>query len=98
MLEALRIHNGQPRFWADDINQLVADFKHNFLDPNFVVSRSAIEMFGQEEAPKAQQQLIGKFGELLRAWPAIRRGAAELRQRGVAVGVTISPAHTGAAR
>jgi hypothetical protein len=76
----------------------LSECRKNLIDKNLTVSRNVVEAFGAEAAPKMQQQLLGELGELLVAWPEIRRGAAELCKNGATVGNTISPNRTSTRR
>jgi hypothetical protein len=82
-LEAmLRRSGGRPAYWADDAGQALAALGE-LLTGRAELPWDLEEAFGAEQAPAVLRRLVGRFGALLRAWPALVEAARRLRARGV---------------
>src|SRR5205823_224229 len=79
----LQQHSGQPAFWAADLRQLLAEVRRALPNPAYTIPYDLSAICGDEDARPRFQRLVGRFGELLQAWPAIVSAARELRARGV---------------
>jgi hypothetical protein len=77
----LQIHEGQPAFWAEHVRRAMEILEGRLL--------SNEPLFLDESPPSnltpalSRQVLVGRFGELVEAWPTLRAAGLELRQRGV---------------
>lgn len=79
----LALHDGKPRYWADDLNMVLSWLNEGFTDKNLFVAADLADLFGVEEARTLLQRLVRRFGELLQAWSGIRDAARALQSRGV---------------
>jgi hypothetical protein len=83
-LEAqLRAFGGLPGFWADDVGRVLVRLRGNLADPGFAVPWDLRSAFGAERAGSLTRRLVGRFGRLLQAWPALVEAAKALRGRGM---------------
>jgi hypothetical protein len=74
-------HPDSPAFWRDDIACCLASLRRAVGDPDFIVPFDFREMGDRDEAARILQRLVLRFGELLRAWPALMSASGELRLR-----------------
>jgi hypothetical protein len=75
----LRLHDSTPRFWAEDVRRMMALLWKATAADEYIVPRDLREGRGADAARRLSQELIGRFGELLEAWPAIVDAARRLR-------------------
>jgi hypothetical protein len=68
-------YGGLPDYWAADVNVCLNSMRQSVGQQNYFVGRDLEDIFGFEEARKMQQVLVGRFGQMLLAWAAIREGA-----------------------
>jgi hypothetical protein len=85
----LQKYGGQPLFWSDDVATYSTALKEVLSKPTYLVPVDLTAAFGVDGARRLMQTLVGKFGELLCHWPAIRDAAAELRKDGHRLGKRI---------
>jgi hypothetical protein len=71
------LHGGQPEDWANDCAEAVAAGMRALTDAPVVVAD--IPAADAEDSFRKFQRLIGRFGRLLAAWPALLEAAADLR-------------------
>ena len=64
----------------------IASLREHFTDPDFGLPDD-LDRSDREAAGEKVKRLIGRFGELLIAWPGIVETAGELRRKGVALAV-----------
>ncbi len=77
----LRAHKGQPPFWAADVRRLLAIYQEALPERGYVVPADLVTAFGHE-ALATLQQMVLRFGRLLRVWPDLVAAARDLRARG----------------
>jgi hypothetical protein len=75
----LRSHDSAPVFWAEDVRRMIALLWKATGEDEYIVPRDLREGRGADAARRLSQELIGRFGELLEAWPAIVDAARRLR-------------------
>ena len=75
----LRLHDSAPDFWAEDVRRMIALLWKATGTDEYIVPRDLREGRGADAARRLSQELIGRFGELLEAWPAIVDAARRLR-------------------
>jgi hypothetical protein len=78
----LQTYGASPRFWADDVKQVIDVMLKSMTTEDYVVPRDLCDVHDVERARRLSQQFIAKFGELLAAWPAIVAAAKRLRKKG----------------
>ncbi|HEU0035574.1 MAG TPA: hypothetical protein VFQ53_33415 [Kofleriaceae bacterium] len=69
--------------WQDDLARYLEIRRAALTDPQFSIVPDSLRGRGDEEA--LVRRLIGRFGELLVAWPALVSAASRLRERGVSL-------------
>jgi hypothetical protein len=74
---------GRPEFWADDVKQLLAALRGTVAGGPPAVPADLSEAFGPGRACELFRRLVGQFGRLLQAWPALVEAARALREQGV---------------
>ncbi|HEY9776430.1 MAG TPA: hypothetical protein V6C81_21900 [Planktothrix sp.] len=79
--QALKTHRGQPDYWAQDLIAHIRSYQQSLTDPSYLISADIIQLFGSNAAMERQRDMVAQFGAFLRAWPALRTAAAELRRR-----------------
>ncbi len=76
-----------PDFWRRDVEDYIAHIQHALTCADFDVP---FDLKKQGEDPDAahhlMRKLVHRYGELLIAWPAITRAAAELAGEGMLAG------------
>jgi hypothetical protein len=78
----LQAHGGQPPYWADDVLRL-RDHLHDVLPrPEYVLPRDLGDGRDDEAVRALTRRLIGAYGGLLEAWPALEDAARALRGQG----------------
>jgi len=77
----LRLHAAAPDFWAEDVRRMIALLWKATGADDYLVPRDLRERRGADAARRLGQELIGRFGELLEAWPTILDAARRLRAR-----------------
>lgn len=78
----LQTYGVSPRFWADDVKQLIELMLKATTAEDYVVPRDLRNGHDVKQARQLSQQLVARFGELLEAWPAIVTAATRLRASG----------------
>jgi hypothetical protein len=78
-------YDGEPAYWAKDVGALIDAIREG------VARRPAppVDLPGSssdDEAWERSKRLVRRFGEVLCAWPYLRRAAAELQASGCAFG------------
>jgi len=85
-LEALlHVHAARAPFWAVDARAHLARTRAAAAREDLHVPRDLAALRGPRGAAAFAQRLIGRFGELLVAWPALVVAARALRAEGVAL-------------
>jgi hypothetical protein len=78
----LRTYGGAPGFWANDVRRMIELMSKASAAEDHLVPRDLRQGRDAGEARRLGQELIGKFGELLVAWPALAAAATRLRVNG----------------
>ena len=84
--QLLARHDHRPDFWADDVVQYLSTLREALPQGHYVVPADLDVAFGTEAAAILMQRLVLKFGQLLGAWPHLRRTALEMRRQGHEIG------------
>jgi len=79
----LQTYGASPRFWSEDVTQMMALMVTAMTREDYVVPRDLRQQCDVEDARRLSQQLVVRFGELLEAWPGIVAAARRLRARGL---------------
>jgi hypothetical protein len=74
-----------PSFWADDIRQMIEQLSKASAAEGYLVPRDLRQGRDAGAARRLSQELVGRFGQLLKAWPTLVAAAACLRIRGCRV-------------
>jgi hypothetical protein len=78
----LRTHDLTPAFWAEDVRRVIALLWKTTGAEDAIVPRDLQDVRGADAARRLSQELVGRFGQLLEAWPAIADAARRLRAQG----------------
>ena len=77
----LQTYGASPSFWADDVKRMIELMSKASTAEVYLVPRDLLH--GRVGAARRlSQELVGKFGELLEAWPTLVAAAARLRVKG----------------
>ncbi|MHA3773739.1 hypothetical protein ACXR0O_19575 [Verrucomicrobiota bacterium sgz303538] len=71
-----------PEFWREDVQKHLDHIREALTHEDFDIPFDLKERRTPAEARALIQSLIGRYGNLLREWPAMVEAAAELRRRG----------------
>lgn len=74
---------GRPRFWAADVERMLAGWPCHLTSQEFGLPTDLIAAFGIEQALPALQRVVYRLGELLQVWPDLVAAAAGLKARGI---------------
>jgi len=78
----LHMYGAAPRFWADDVTRMIELLSKATSTEDYIVPRDLRHGLDVEKARRLSQELVGRFGELLEAWPTIVAAARRLRANG----------------
>jgi hypothetical protein len=78
----LQTHGASQTFWADDAKRMIELLQAATNGEDYLVPRDLRNILGVEAARRLSRELIGRFGELLEAWPALVAAARVLRANG----------------
>jgi hypothetical protein len=78
----LETYRESPSFWADDVRRMIKVISEASTAEDHLVPRDLRHGRDTEAAGRLGQELVGRFGELLEAWPAIVTAARRLRVNG----------------
>jgi hypothetical protein len=78
----LQMYGASPDFWADDVRRMIESMSKTSTTEDYLVPRDLRQGRDVSAACRLAQELVGKFGELLEAWPALVAAATSLRARG----------------
>jgi hypothetical protein len=84
--QLLARHNHKPDFWAHDVVGYLSTLRDALTQEHYAVPSDLRAAFEPDAAAILMQRLVRKFGELLEAWPQLRRTALELRLQGREIG------------
>jgi hypothetical protein len=72
----------RPEFWAGDVRRTIDLLRSAPASPDYIVPRDLGAAFDSTAARELSRELVGRFGDLLEAWPALIEAAGALRARG----------------
>jgi hypothetical protein len=72
-----------PEYWAEDVTRMIERLSAAPRAADYTAPRDLSSADGADGARRLAQELVGRFGELLEAWPAIVAAARMLRARDV---------------
>jgi hypothetical protein len=75
----LHTYAASPSFWADDVTRMIEVLSQASTAEDHLVPR---DLPHGRDAGLLGQELVGKFGEVLEAWPAMVAAAKRLRDKG----------------
>jgi hypothetical protein len=78
----LHAFGAPPGFWADDVRRMIELTSQASTSEDHLVPRDLRHGRDAGAARQLGQELVGKFGELLEAWPAMVGAAKRLRVKG----------------
>jgi hypothetical protein len=78
----LQTYGASPGFWADDVRRMIKLMSAVSAAGNDLVPRDLRQDHEADAARRLGQELVGRFGELLEAWPALVAAATRLRING----------------
>jgi hypothetical protein len=78
----LQAYGESPRFWADDVRRTIDVLSKASTADDLLVPRDLRHGRDAGAARPLSQELVGKFGEVLEAWPAMIAAAKRLRASG----------------
>jgi hypothetical protein len=82
LLEArLHEYDASPAFWADDVKRTIDTLRNSAAGEDYLVPRDLRARLDPDGARRLGQDLFGKFGELLEAWPVLVEAARRLQAR-----------------
>ena len=85
----LQTCGASPAFWADDVNRMIELTTQGSDREDYIIPQDLCR--GEPgEARRLSQELVGKFGELIEAWPAIFKAALQLRSSGIRMSATVA--------
>jgi hypothetical protein len=83
----LHAYGASPGFWADDVRRMIDVMSKAPTAEDYLIPRDLLPGGGGEAARRLGQELIGKFGALLEAWPTMVAAAHRLRANGCRLAV-----------
>jgi hypothetical protein len=78
----LQAYGESPGFWADDVRRTIDVLSKASAAHDHLVPRDLLQGRDSGAARQVSQELVGKFGEVLEAWPAMVAAAKRLRASG----------------
>ena len=78
----LHAYGASPSFWAEDIERMIELLSTAPSAEDYLVPRDLLHGRDACAARRLSQELVGKFGEVLEAWPALVAAATRLRVNG----------------
>lgn len=78
----LQTYGAAPSFWADDVRRMIELMSKSSAGNDYLVPRDLRQGRDSGAARQLSQELLGKFGELLEAWPSMVAAATRLRGNG----------------
>lgn len=85
LAEALENDVESPDFWRRDVEHYLEQSRAAVSDEDFDIPLNLRANRTPEEARELMRQLVLRYGQLLQHWPAMVRGAAELKTRGISL-------------
>jgi hypothetical protein len=85
----LQAHGGQPHYWAADATRMIERVSTAACASDYTAPRDLVSGEDADASRRLAQELVGRFGELLDAWPAIVAAARTLRARDVRMSTPI---------
>jgi hypothetical protein len=78
----LNEHHAAPAFWADDVRRTIDVLRRTATRPDYIVPRDVGIAGDVDSARHLAQELVGRFGELVDAWPTLVEATTRLRAKG----------------
>jgi hypothetical protein len=78
----LQTYGRSPDCWADDVMRMIELMSKASTARDYIVPRDLRSDGDIEQARRVSQELVGKFGELLEAWPTIVAASRQLALNG----------------
>jgi len=85
----LQTYGASPSFWADDVGRMIELMSKASTAENHLVPRDLRQDRDVDAARRLGQELVGKFGELVEAWPTMVAAARRLRVNGFRLAATL---------
>jgi hypothetical protein len=79
----LQTYAGLPGYWAADVTRMIERLSTAPSAASYTAPRDLLAGERADEARRLAQELVGRYGELLDAWPPIVAAARSLRARGL---------------
>jgi hypothetical protein len=79
----LQAHAGLPHYWAADVERMIERVSTAACASDYTVPRDLMSGEGIDATRQLSQEFVGRFGELLEAWPTLVTAARTLRARGL---------------
>jgi hypothetical protein len=78
-------YGASPAFWAEDARKAIDVLRRTAARSDYIVPRDLGNAGDLDSARRLAQELMGKFGELVEAWPALVEATSRLRANGCRV-------------
>ena len=88
----LKKYGGYPAYWGEDVKLCMTAMQRGLTEDNLVIASDLLEIFPAEIARVKLQELVFRFGELIKSWPVLRQAARDLRQSGFELGTKVGSA------
>ena len=88
----LKKYGGYPAYWSEDVKRCMAAMQRGLTEDNLVVASDLLEIFPADVARVKLQELVFRFGELVKTWPQLRQAARDLRNSGFELGTKVGSA------
>jgi hypothetical protein len=85
----LQTYAGLPGYWAADVTRMIERLSAAPSAANYTAPRDLLPGESADAARRLAQELVGRFGELLEAWPKIVATARSLRGRGLRMSASV---------
>lgn len=90
-LETLLTKYGNyPDYWAADVRAHCNTLREFIASDEVGTAADLVRIFGPEQARTELRLMVRNFGEILKAWPAMRNAARELRRKERVIGTIVS--------
>ena len=85
----LQTYAGLPSYWAADVTRMIERLSTAPRAGNHTAPRDVLPGESADAARRLAQELVGRYGELLEAWPTIVAAARSLRARGLRMSASV---------
>jgi len=83
MESALKRDNAAPEYWKAELRARIAEIRSAITRPDYLIAADIVSRAGVDEALAECQDIVRRFGELLRCWPDVVEAAKLLGTRGI---------------